>query len=73
MPVVMKAWEAITTKIEADGTVHDICVGTMCTEDVNYYINRPFYDDDTHGSFAVLFAGIEVQRMMDQTENKTDL
>lgn len=72
-PVVMKAWEAITTKIEADGTVHDICVGTMCTEDVNYYINRPFYDDDTHGSFAVLFAGIEVQRMIDNTENKTDL
>ncbi len=73
MPVVMKAWDAITTKIDADGTVHDICVGTMCTEDVNYYINRPFYDDDTHGSFAVLFAGIEVQRMIDNTENKTDL
>ena len=37
----------------------------MCTEDVEYYVNRPFYDDDTHGSFAVIFAGIEVQRMID--------
>ena len=63
-PVVMKGWNAIASEIENDGTVHKICVGTMCSEDVNYYINRPFYDDDTHGSFAVLFAGIEVQRMI---------
>ena len=64
-PVVLKGWEAISSEIEDDGTVHKICVGTMCTEDVEYYVNRPFYDDDTHGSFAVIFAGIEVQRMID--------
>ncbi|NDW09955.1 glycoside hydrolase family 105 protein [Dysgonomonas sp. 520] len=67
-PAVMKGWEAIASEIEEDGTVHKICVGTMCSEDVNYYINRPFYDDDTHGSFAVIFAGIEVQRMIWKTE-----
>jgi hypothetical protein len=39
-------------------------MGTMCTEDVNYYVNRPFYDNDTHGLFAVLFAGIEVERLL---------
>ena len=64
-PVVLKGWEAIASEIEEDGTVHKICVGTMCTEDVEYYVNRPFYDDDTHGSFAVIFAGIELQRMID--------
>ncbi|MDP4226925.1 MAG: glycoside hydrolase family 88 protein, partial [Bacteroidota bacterium] len=55
--------EAIKTQIEPDGTVHKICVGTMCSEDVNYYMNRPLYDNDTHGLFAVLFAGIEMAKM----------
>jgi hypothetical protein len=54
----------LEAQIDPDGTVHGICMGTMCTEDVNYYIKRPFYDNDTHGLFAVLFAGIEMQRLL---------
>jgi len=65
-PIVLKGWNAVASEIEEDGTVHKICIGTMCSEDVNYYMNRPFFDNDTHGSFAVIFAGIEVQHMMDQ-------
>ncbi len=65
IPVVIKGWEAVASEVEDDGTVHKICVGTMCSEDEQYYVDRPFYDDDTHGSFAVIFAGIEVQKMMD--------
>lgn len=63
-PIATKGWEAIKTQIEPDGTVHNICMGTYCSEDVNYYINRPYFDNDTHGTFAVLFAGIEMNRMM---------
>jgi rhamnogalacturonyl hydrolase YesR len=63
-PIATKAWEALKTQIEPDGTVHNICMGTYCSEDVNYYINRPYFDNDTHGTFAVLFAGIEMDRMM---------
>lgn len=66
MPIVLKGWDAIASEIEDDGTIHKICIGTMCSEDEEYYMNRPFFDDDTHGSFAVIFAGIEVQRMMDE-------
>ena len=66
--VVLKGWNAIKTKIDSDGTVHDICMGTMCSEDVNYYINRPYYDNDTHGLFAVLFAGLEVNNLLKKTE-----
>lgn len=69
-PIVEKGWRAIAAEIEDDGTVHKICVGTMCSEDVNYYMTRPFYDNDTHGSFAVIFAGIEVQKMLDQYRKK---
>jgi rhamnogalacturonyl hydrolase YesR len=67
-PAALNAWKALSSEIEADGTVHKICVGTMCSEDLNYYIHRPFYDNDTHGSFAVIFAGIEVQKMLNQTK-----
>ena len=57
---VEKGWRAITSQTEPDGTVHNICYGTMCSEDENYYLQRPFYDNDTHGLFAVLFACIEM-------------
>jgi unsaturated rhamnogalacturonyl hydrolase len=63
-PVVLKGWQALTSEIDADGTVHKICVGTMCSEDVNYYMNRPFFDDDTHGLFAVLFAANAVHTLL---------
>lgn len=69
-PVVEKGWKATASEIDEDGTVHKICVGTMCSEDVNYYMHRPFYDDDTHGSFAVIFAGMEVQKMLDQQKKR---
>lgn len=63
-PIALKGWEALKTRIDPDGTVHDICMGTMCSEDVSYYLNRPFYDNDTHGLFAVLFAGLELEKML---------
>ena len=63
-PAVIRGWKGLEAQIDADGTVHGICMGTMCTEDVSYYINRPFYDNDTHGLFAVLFAGIEMERLL---------
>jgi unsaturated rhamnogalacturonyl hydrolase len=63
-PVVLRGWSALTSEIEPDGTVHKICMGTMCSEDVNYYMKRPFYDNDTHGLFAVLFAANAVHTML---------
>lgn len=62
-PIVMKGWNALKTQIDPDGTVHNICMGTMCSEDISYYLNRPYFDNDTHGLFAVLFAALEVNRL----------
>lgn len=70
LPVVQNSWNAIQTQIDADGTVHNICMGTMCSEDVDYYMNRPFFVDDTHGTFAVIFAGIEMQNLLDKIEQE---
>jgi unsaturated rhamnogalacturonyl hydrolase len=66
LPVALKGWSALESQIEEDGTVHNICEGTMCSEDVNYYLGRGLYDDDTHGLFALIFAGIEIQRLNDK-------
>lgn len=60
----LSGWKALATRVEPDGTVHDICMGTMCSEDVEYYVRRPLYDNDTHGLFAVLFAGLEVHKCL---------
>lgn len=62
-PVVRKGWQAVASQVDCDGTVHNICYGTMCSSDVNYYRSRPFYDNDTHGLFAVLFAAMEVSKL----------
>jgi rhamnogalacturonyl hydrolase YesR len=65
-PIVQKAWDAITTQIDKNGNVSNICSGTMCSPDLNYYLDRPFYDNDTHGLFAVIFAAMEVSKMQNQ-------
>lgn len=64
MPILKKAWKGLQSKIDEDGSVRDICYGTMCSEDVNYYINRPFYTNDTHGLFAVIFACLELDNII---------
>jgi unsaturated rhamnogalacturonyl hydrolase len=70
--VIEQGWRALASQIEPDGTVHGICMGTMCTEDVEYYVRRPFYDNDTHGLFAVLFAAIEVEALARLPESKAN-
>lgn len=64
--VVLKGWGALDSVIDDDGTVHDICMGTMCSEDISYYLNRPIVKDDSHGMLGLIAAAIEVQRMLDE-------
>ncbi len=70
-PIATKAWKAIASQVDSVGTVHNICMGTMCSEDVKYYMDRPFLDDDTHGTFSVIFAGIEMEIMNRAVAKKT--
>jgi unsaturated rhamnogalacturonyl hydrolase len=62
---VTKGWDYISSCIEPDGTVHKICVGTMSSENVNDYMNRPTADNDSHGLLGLLFAGIEIERLLE--------
>ncbi len=63
---VLKGWSALDSVIEGDGTVRGICMGTMCSEDLNYYLSRPIVDDDSHGMLGLIMAGIEVQKMINE-------
>jgi rhamnogalacturonyl hydrolase YesR len=64
LPVALEGWRAVTASVDPDGTVHNICVGTMSSEDVNYYLSRPRIDDDSHGIIGLLFAAIEMDRLL---------
>jgi rhamnogalacturonyl hydrolase YesR len=63
-PVAVKGWEAVTSEIAEDGTVTNICIGTMSSEDPNYYKTRPVAKDDSHGLIGLVFAGIEMDILM---------
>lgn len=60
----LKGWKALRSVIESDGTVHGICMGTMCSEDVNYYLTRPILNNDSHGLLGVIAVGIEMQKLL---------
>lgn len=63
---VLKGWYAIESVIEKDGTLHGTCVGTNMSENVKDYYTRPVADNDTHGIFPVIFAGIEIDKMLNK-------
>lgn len=65
-PYALKGWQALTTVIREDGHVTDICMGTMCSEDVQYYFERPVVEDDSHGLLGLIFAGIEMQKLVEK-------
>ncbi|HVK49704.1 MAG TPA: glycoside hydrolase family 88 protein [Pseudobacter sp.] len=64
LPIALLGWKAVTASVDPDGTVHNICVGTMSSEDVNYYMTRPRVDDDSHGIIGLLFAAIEMDKLL---------
>lgn len=61
--IALAGWEGIKTKIQDDGQVKDICVGTWIQNDLVFYYKRPTQLNDIHGLGAVLLAGIEILKM----------
>lgn len=68
LPAVKKGWNYIESCIEDDGTVHNICVGTMSSENINDYMERPKIDDDSHGIIGLIFAGIEIEKLFNHVD-----
>jgi unsaturated rhamnogalacturonyl hydrolase len=63
-PVVDRGWQAVSARVDADGSVHDVCSGTGSGPTKEYYLNRPAVNgaDDRGGAMALL-AAIEVETL----------
>jgi unsaturated rhamnogalacturonyl hydrolase len=60
--VAQRAWRAIAAKINDQGQVDDVCIGTNISDDLNYYYTRPRVLNDPHALGAILLAGSEMIR-----------
>ena len=59
-PMILLAWNAVTTKINARGQVEGTCVGTGMAFDPAFYYYRPTSPYAAHGYGPALLAGAEV-------------
>ncbi|MEA2710301.1 MAG: unsaturated rhamnogalacturonyl hydrolase [Phycisphaerales bacterium] len=68
-PVAIAGWNGVTTRIDDEGHLDGVCVGTNYANDMVYYYNSPAMDD-VHGYGPVLLCGAEMFRLMknDQLE-----
>jgi unsaturated rhamnogalacturonyl hydrolase len=60
-PIVNRGWAAVAARVNADGTVKNVCAGTGVGPTKEYYLNRPEVNgaDDRGGAMALL-AAIEI-------------
>lgn len=63
-PVVMLAWNAVSTKVNEKGHVEGTCVGTGMGFDPAFYYYRPINVFAAHGYGPVLLAGAETIRLL---------
>lgn len=63
-PIMNRGWQAVAARVNADGTVKDVCSGTGAGPTKEYYLNRPVVNgaDDRGGAMALL-AAIEMQAL----------
>jgi len=62
-PMVQLAWNAVTTKVNAEGQVEGTCVGTGLEFNPTFYYYRPTSVYAAHGYGPVLLAGAEMIRL----------
>ena len=58
--IAQRGWEGLLSKIHTDGTIEGVCAGTVVSDDLVYYYQRPTPPNDIHGIGAVLLAGVEI-------------
>lgn len=62
--IAIKGWEGLKEhKIQLDGQVKDICVGTGIEDNMVFYYERPARLNEKHGLGAVIDAGIEIIKL----------
>lgn len=59
-PMAVLAWHAVTTQVNEQGQVENVCVGTGMGFDPAFYYHRPVSSLAAHGYGPVLLAGAEM-------------
>jgi unsaturated rhamnogalacturonyl hydrolase len=62
-PMAVAGWNAVQTKVNAQGQVEGTCVGTGMAFDPMFYYNRPVNAAAAHGYGPVIMAGAEMIRL----------
>lgn len=65
-PAVQLGWNAVSTKVNAEGQVEGTCVGTGMAFDPAYYYYRPVNVYAAHGYGPVLLAGAEMINLLNK-------
>ncbi len=63
-PATLLAWNAVATKVNAQGQVEGTCVGTGMAFDPAFYFHRPISPFAAHGYGPTILAGSEVILML---------
>jgi unsaturated rhamnogalacturonyl hydrolase len=61
--IAVEGWKGLKSKIDAEGNISDICMGTGIQSYLAYYYTRERPLNDIHGIGPVLMAGIEMMRL----------
>jgi rhamnogalacturonyl hydrolase YesR len=63
-PVAQAGWQALASRVRADGRIEGICVSTTAAYDAVYYYNRPTDLGAMQGYGPTIMAGAEVIAML---------
>jgi rhamnogalacturonyl hydrolase YesR len=61
-PAARKAWLALTTYINDDGDIREVCQGTNKTNDRQFYLDRKRLTGDLHGQAPILWSATALLR-----------
>ncbi len=64
LPIALKGWEGVMTKINSNGDVEGVCTGTGTSDELIHYYTRPAPINDVHGIGAVLLAGVAILKSL---------
>lgn len=66
--IALRGWEGVTSMVHRDGKIENVCTGTVVSDDLVYYYNRPAPLNDVHGIGFVLLAGSEIIELQNFVE-----
>lgn len=58
--IAKEGWKGVASKVDQQGGIFDICIGTGISDAVSFYYNRPVPYNDVHGIGPVIMAGAEM-------------